>query len=365
MRRSSSAVVVEISWVHSFAHFATTKNTRSRATGSILQSISPLCTCSLSCGYSVYSLCKQGWVRKVQMGELKECERREDGGYLRGRDGSRPRVVYSVVTVAISVITSWRHDSLTPWRCDGFCRYRDGPRSYFTRTRFYFIQTRICWMNDVHVGWHVSKSKWNLGNFTSHLVRSESDPPSPIPSPIPNPTPNPTSPVWPPSLTSQSDPQSDPQFDLPSPTPPVQPPVRPPQSNPPRSTPSPTPVRPHSRPSPTPFPPSPTPVPTQSDPVPAPVRLRSTQSDPVPPARPRSPQSNPIPPNPTPFPTNPTPFPASPIPFPPSPTPFSPSPTLFPTIRPRSPCPTPFATSDGFNLVGEIDGLALNTSYSM
>ena len=29
----------------------------------------------------------------MQTGELKECERRKDGGCLRGRDGSRPRLI--------------------------------------------------------------------------------------------------------------------------------------------------------------------------------------------------------------------------------------------------------------------------------
>ena len=29
----------------------------------------------------------------MQTGELKECERKKDGGCLRGRDGSRPRLI--------------------------------------------------------------------------------------------------------------------------------------------------------------------------------------------------------------------------------------------------------------------------------
>ena len=93
MRRPSSAAIVKVRSVLSVTHSATAKNARSLAIGSFSQSFSPLCTWSLCCGYSLYSLCKQGWIRRVQTRELKECEGREDGGCLRGRDGSRPRLI--------------------------------------------------------------------------------------------------------------------------------------------------------------------------------------------------------------------------------------------------------------------------------
>ena len=89
MRRPGSAAIVKVLLVLSFTHSAIAKNARSLATRSFSQSFSPLCTWSLCCGYSVYSLCRERWVRRVQTGELKECEGREDGGCLRGRDGSR------------------------------------------------------------------------------------------------------------------------------------------------------------------------------------------------------------------------------------------------------------------------------------
>ena len=93
MRRPGSAAIVKVCSVLSFTHSATAKNARSLATGLFSQSFSPLCTWSLCCGYSVYSLCRQGWVRRVQTGELKECEGRKDGGCFRDRDGSRPRLI--------------------------------------------------------------------------------------------------------------------------------------------------------------------------------------------------------------------------------------------------------------------------------
>ena len=93
MRRPGSVAIVKVRSVLSFTHSTIAKNARSLATGSFSQSFSPLCTWSLYCGYFVYSLCRQGWIRRVQTGELKECEGREDGGCLKGRDGSRPRLI--------------------------------------------------------------------------------------------------------------------------------------------------------------------------------------------------------------------------------------------------------------------------------
>ena len=93
MRRPGSAVVIKICSVLSFTHSTTAKNARSLATRSFSQSSSPLCTWMLCYGYSEYSLCRQGSVRRVQTRELKEGEGREDGCCLKGCDGSGPRLI--------------------------------------------------------------------------------------------------------------------------------------------------------------------------------------------------------------------------------------------------------------------------------